>query len=93
MNPSIRKDGRHFSDTRQVSVGLSAFELSSTSTIGSSLVQIGSTRVACGILLQVGTPSQSFPDQGDIGKQKSFIQNFLLFVLIFQTIMIIKTLR
>jgi len=60
----VRIDGRNFSSLRRISVGTGNFTTSST--CGSSKVEIGETKVACSISVLVGTPSQQYPDSGDI---------------------------
>jgi exosome complex RNA-binding protein Rrp42 (RNase PH superfamily) len=62
----VRVDGRSFSDLRRISVG--AGDFSTSSKFGSSLIHIGETKIACGVSVLVGTPSQQYPDSGDIGK-------------------------
>lgn len=47
------------------SSSLSPFS-SSSSCVGSSLVQWGDTKVACGVNIMIGTPSPMLPDHGDI---------------------------
>lgn len=61
----MRIDGRSFLDLRRMAIG--AGNYSTFSTYGSSLVHIGDTKVACSIEVLVGTPSQQYPDSGDMG--------------------------
>jgi exosome complex RNA-binding protein Rrp42 (RNase PH superfamily) len=62
----VRIDGRDFSSLRRIFVGTGNFTTSST--CGSSKVEIGETKVVCSISVLVGTPSQQYPDSGDIGE-------------------------
>jgi len=41
-------------------------DYNSGTTLGSSLVNIGGTRIACGISARVGVPKQSNPFEGEI---------------------------
>ena len=61
----VRADGRSFIDIRRVAVGTG--DHSTSSTIGSSLVHVGETKVSCTVSVLVGTPSQQSPGSGDLG--------------------------
>jgi len=72
VTAGIRDDGRAFSEARPLTITTNpfcaelGFGMEEVVVVGSSMVQLGATRVCCGVTLQVGTPSSFFPDQGDI---------------------------
>lgn len=79
IESSVRRDGRSFDQHRRVNLTPGPFnsfrrageaESSSGSSCGaccgSSIVEVGETRVACAVSLMVGTPSPSLPDCGDL---------------------------
>lgn len=68
-----RADGRALLEQRGMSISRNDYTPSSASnvggdviTIGSSLVHLGETKVACGVTLQVGVPTTLHPDRGAV---------------------------
>ena len=66
IDAKIRIDGREFDDLRSVKVGLGSVGVT-LNCYGSSHVNIGKTKVTCFVSLLIGTPSQQYPDSGDVG--------------------------
>ncbi|CAM9305738.1 unnamed protein product [Choristocarpus tenellus] len=67
VTKNVRPDGRELRAVRPVSVDIDVF--SDEHVQGSALVGIGATKVVVGITLQVGQPSESSPNFGDIDVQ------------------------
>jgi len=62
---NVREDGRELLEERLLQVSPQGGSFSS-SLCGSSMVQLGATRVACGVTLYVGTPALATPAEGEV---------------------------
>lgn len=62
LNKSMRLDSRNLLDFRSINIQSNLL----TNTEGSAQVDLGDTRVLCGIKLQVEEPREDTPDQGNL---------------------------
>lgn len=62
----VRPGSRKINEYREIKM-TSGLYSQSQNTYGSSLIQLGESKAACGITIMIGTPSASTPKQGDIG--------------------------
>ena len=68
VKQGIRQDSRTLSEARALSISANPFVATGDAgpvVVGSSMVQMGATRMCCSVTLQVGTPSAMSPDRGD----------------------------
>jgi exosome complex component RRP43 len=88
----VRPNSRRISEYREIKM-TSGLYSQSEKTYGSSLIQLGESKVACGITIMIGTPSTSTPKQGDIGFyfKYIFIFLFLLFLLSYINIIFLNS--
>ncbi len=66
LSKNIRPNSRGLQDIRKLEIQENALT-SDPQVVGSSIVQLGSTKIACAIKLLIGTPSPLKPSFGDIG--------------------------